>query len=55
MHTLADKDKDVDVFEAIMSPSPVMVHGVVIGGVLPMKTSKTMSSDNSGLTSVQKE
>ena len=36
--TMADKDKDVDVSEVIMSPSPVMVHGVVIGGVSPMKT-----------------
>ena len=36
--TMADKDKDVDVSEAIMSPSPVTVHGVVIGGVSPLKT-----------------
>ena len=36
--TMADKDKDVDVSEVIMSPSPVTVHSVVIGGVSPMKT-----------------
>ena len=36
-------DKDVDVSEAIMSPSPVTVHNVVIGGVSHMKTSKTKS------------
>ena len=40
---MADKDKDVDVSETIMSPSPVTVHGVVIGGVSPMKTSKMKS------------
>ena len=36
-------DKDVDVSQAVMLPSPVTVHGVVIGGVLPIKTSKTKS------------
>ena len=30
--TMANKDKDVEVSEAIMSPSPVTVHGVVVGG-----------------------
>ena len=40
---MADKDKDVDVSEAIMSPSPMTAYGIVIGGVLPMKTSKTKS------------
>ena len=40
---MSDKDKDVDVSEAIKSPSPVTVYGVVIGGVFPMKTSKTKS------------
>ena len=40
---MADKDKDVDVSEAIKSPSPVTVYGVVIGGVSPMKTSKMKS------------
>ena len=40
---MADKDKDVDVSEEIMSPSPVTVHGVVVGGVSPMKNSKTKS------------
>ena len=36
-------DKDVEVSEAIMSPSPVTVHGVVVGEVSPVKTSKTKS------------
>ena len=38
---MVDKNKDMDVSEVIMSPSPVTVHGVVVGGVSPMKISKT--------------
>ena len=37
-----------------MSPSPVTVHGVVIDGVSPMKTSKTKSgsASSSGIFSL---
>ena len=47
-------NKDVNVSQAIMSPSPVTVHGVVIGRVSPMKTSKTKSgsASSSGIFSL---
>ena len=32
---MVDKNKNMDVSEVIMLPSPVTVHGVVVGGVSP--------------------
>lgn len=36
--------RDVNVSDAMMLPSPITVHGVVVGGVSPMKASQAKSS-----------